>query len=477
MRRTLPILLALASWGLAQASGAPAVKNTAHGAVAPATNSSTTQNGQEALSLNDNASDGVAAVVNDSIISDYDLRQRVALFLATSGIHASEAELKNIRRQVLAQLETERLQILEAQKKNITVSSSEVDKAIDNITRENHLTLDQVKQLLAKANVDMATFRSQIAAQIAWTKTVQDEYGDRVSVSPDAVDAELKRLTAGANKPHFRVSEIFEAVDSPEQDPQVFKNMQGLLEQIRAGAPFDAVARQFSQNPTAAAGGDIGIVQEGQLVPELNAALEKMHAGEVTGPVKASGGYYLLALRARLEPAGTKVPSPAEQPQVEPGVLSLARILLPIGPKPAKPLLQNATQAAVVIREHIPGCERLPELVSKIKGAMYFNLGKMQLATLSPDIRNALAKTQPGETTMPFQSAAGIELIVRCDKPAPKIEVFQPPTRDQVEQQLYEEQMTVYARRYLRDLRRVANIETAEDRGFKNAKSSSAAIR
>src|SRR4051812_14086262 len=287
------------------------------------------QNGTEALTVNDNASDGVAAVVNDSIISDYDLRQRVALFVATSGIRAAAENLKNIQRQVLAQLETERLQVLEAQRKKITVSTAEVDKAIDNILRDNHLTLDQIKKVLGSANVDMGTFRSQIAAQLAWTKTVQDEYGDRVTVSPDAVDAQFRRISAGANKPHYRVAEIFEAVDSPEQDPQIFKNMQGLLEQIRAGAPFDAVARQFSQNPTAAAGGDLGIVQDGQLVPELNAALQKMHSGEVTGPLKASGGYYLLLLRSRMEPAGTKVPTPAEQPQTDANVLSLARILLP----------------------------------------------------------------------------------------------------------------------------------------------------
>lgn len=422
--------------------------------------------------------DSVAAVVNDDVISDYDVRQRVLLFLATSGVRPTSENLKKIRSQILSQLETERLEVLEAHKKKITVSTSEVDKAIDNILKDNHLTLEQIKKLFAANGVDMSTFRSQLAAQIAWSKTVQDEYGDRVNVTSQDVDAEMKRMAAGSNKPHFRVAEIFEAVDSPEQDPQVFKNMQGLLEQIRAGAPFEAVARQFSQNPTAASGGDLGIVEQGQLVPELDAALQKMHTGDVAGPIKASGGYYLLLLRGRLEPAGTKVPDPAEQQaNADPNVLPLARVLLPIGPKPPKGLLENATKAAVALRDHIEGCEKLQELVARLKGAMYFNLGKMQLTALSPAIRDALAKTQPGETTQPFQSAAGVELIVRCDKPPPKIEVLHMPTRDEVEQQLYQEQMATYARRYLRDLRRVANIESAEDRALKRAKLSSAANR
>lgn len=420
---------------------------------------------------NDNANDGVAAVVNDSIISDYDLNQRVGLFVATSGVRPNPEALKTVRQQVLQQLETERLELLEAQKKNISVSTSEVDKAINNILQENHLTLEQIQKLLSGAGVDMATFRSQIAAQIAWTKTVQDQYGDRVTVSEQDVNAEMKRLESGAGKTHFRVYEIFEAVDSPEQDPKILKNMQGLLEQIRRGAPFEAVARQFSQNPTAASGGDLGIVQQGQLVPELDGALQKMHAGEVSEPIKASGGYYLLLLRSRLEPAGTKVPEVPPQ-AADPSSLQLARVLLPIGPKPPPALMENATKAALVLREHIPGCEGLQELVARMRGAMYFNLGKMQLAMLSPEIRQALAKTGPGETTQPFHSAAGIELIVRCDKPPPRIEVYQMPTRDSIEQQLYEEQMTVYARRYLRDLRRVGNIESPEERAMPRGKSS-----
>lgn len=475
-RKILLAFLAISMLPEAVAQGAPTPAATK-----PSQPSAATPSGPdkpEALILNDNASNGVAAVVNDSIISDYDLRQRVALFLATTGVRANAENLKGLTRQILTQLETERIQVLEAQNKKITVSSAEVDRAINNILQDNHLTMEQVTKLLGNAKVDMSTFRSQIAAQLAWTKTVQREYADNVTITPEAVDAQLKRMSAGADKPHFRVAEIFQAVDSPEQDPQVLKTMQGLLDQIRAGAPFDAIARQFSQNPTAASGGDLGIVQEGQLVPELNAALQKMHSGEVNGPIKASGGYYLLFLRSRIEPVGTKVPDPAEQQaNVDPNVLPLSRILLPIGPKPAKALLENAYKAAAVLREHISGCDTLQQMVSRMKGAMYFNLGKMQLSSLSPEIRNAIAKAPPGQSTVPFQSAAGVELIVRCDKAAPKIEVFNLPTKDQVEEQLYQEQMAVYARRYLRDLRRVANVETAEERGMRNAKSSSAAIR
>ena len=403
--------------------------------------------------------DGVAAIVNDSIISDYDLRQRMALFIATSGVRPSQDELNEIREQVLKQLETERMQQLEAQKANISVSGEEVDKSIDDICKSNHITADQLKSVLAQGGVDIATLRSQISIQIAWSKLVQNQFGDRVHVAPEDVDAELTRIKQGANKPRYLISEIFQAVDTPEQDAKVQKDMTDLENQIQLGAPFAAVARQFSQNPTAAQGGDLGWIQEGQVPPELETKLKAMNVGDVSDPIHSGGGYYILQLRDKQEPVGTKLVDAPQPGATAPGTLPLVRILLPIGPKPSKDLSDRALQAAGVIRAHIRGCDRAQDVVKKMPGAIYMNLGTMKLADLSADMQSAISKTQPGDTTVPFESAAGVELIVRCDKVVPKETVIVIPTRDQVEQQLYEQQMTVFARRYLRDLRRDADVE------------------
>lgn len=407
--------------------------------------------------------DAVAAIVNNSIISDYDLRQRVALFIATSNIHPTDEVRKQIRDQVLKQLETERLELLEAQKNNVTVSSADVDKAIADILKDNHLTSEQLKGLLSGSGVQMATFRSQIAAQIAWSKLVQDQLGDRVHVSAEDVQAELLRIKEGADKPRFLVSEVFQPVDTPEQETKVQKDMTDLANQISLGAPFSAVARQFSQNPTAAQGGTLGWVQEGQLPPELDAALQKMHIGEVSQPIRSVGGYYLLMLQERQEPVGTKIDLAAAQgPSPYPaGELPLNRVLLPLPPNAKKDLVERAGQAAVALRSHFRGCDHLADVVKGLPGAQFYNLGTMKLTELSAEMQSALAKTGAGEATPPFLSAAGIEIVVRCDKPPPRApSVRTIPTKDEVEQQLYEDQISTLARQYLRDLRRDADIET-----------------
>jgi peptidyl-prolyl cis-trans isomerase SurA len=402
--------------------------------------------------------DGIAAMVNDVPITQYDVRQRTALFVATSGVQPTPDNLKKMRSQILDSLETEQLQIQEAKRKNISVSMPEVDKQIDKIIEDNHMSIDQLKAMLAKQGVDFSTLRAQIAAQLVWQKAVEDEFQDRINVSQQDIDAELARQAEGADKPHFLVSEIFLAVETPDQDAKVLKNITDLQGQLQLGAPFQIVARQFSQSPSAASGGDIGWVHEGQLPEELNQALEKMTPGSVSAPIRSVGGYYILALRERQEAMGTKIPTaPTPAPSDK---IPLARLLLPLGPKPTQQIAVNAMKMGAAIERQVNSCAVLPQVSQKIRGSVYMNLGPMKPTELSAEMQQALAKTEPGQPAPPFISEAGVELIFRCDKPVIKETAYQIPTRQQVEEQLFDQQVTAFARRYLRDLRRQADVET-----------------
>ena len=428
-------------------------------ATVPAENSPT-KGADKAAETLVNHTDGVASIVNDAVISDYDLRQRMALFAATSGVPPTPELMTKIRTQVLEQLQTEQIQLQEARKRNISVSAAEVDKAVENITKANNISLDNLKEVFGKNGVQMSTLRSQIAVQLAWQKTVQGMYGDRIDVQPDQIDAELARLTEGKDKPRFLLAEIFLPIDNPEAEDKVKKQMEDLRVQLLSGASFPAVARQFSQSPTAAAGGDMGWVIEGQWSPEIGAAIANMRPGSVSEVIRGKGGFYLIAYRERMEPAGTKTADAPKKTHPE-GVLPLARLLLPLPPNPPAKYKDEAVKAAMTIRTHIGGCGApLQALVKQVRGAVYMNLGPMRLSDLSSEIQDAVAKTGPGETTLPFLSSAGVELIVRCDQAAPKVQVYTPPTREQVEAQLVDEQLSIMARRYLRDLRRGADVET-----------------
>ncbi|MEO8301440.1 MAG: peptidylprolyl isomerase, partial [Rhizomicrobium sp.] len=438
------------------AAATPAVQEATNngGAVIDATSNS-----------NPNDSNSIVATVNDESISDFELRQRVALYLALQGIsqQLTPEQRTRIRTQILEVLESEKLQLQEAVKKKITVSPVEVDKRINAMIQDYRFTIEQLRQNLTNAGASEDALRSQITASIAWQKAVQDEYSDRVNITPEMISTEMARYAEGANKPHYRVLEIFLPVDNPEQDAKVKKDAEEVEKQLHQGAPFPVVARQFSQHPSAATGGDMGWINEGQLAPELNAALAKMEVGAVSDPIRSTGGYYVIGLRERQEPLGTKIEQVPTGPTGPAGTLHLARLLFPADPSTPKAQLEEIFKVAGQIQQHYTGCGQLDELHKKMSGTVYMDLGDAKLADLSPQIQEAMKSARPGEAAAPFMSEAGIELIARCDKRIEVKTAYVMPTQQQVEDQLFQNQIAALARRYLRDLKRDANIQVRDD--------------
>ena len=106
-----------------------------------------------------------------------------------------------------------------------------------------------------------------------------------------------------------------------------------------------------------------------------------------------------------------------------------------------------------------PIAKCFPRSCQQVKGAVYFDLGMTKLADFSQQIRDVLSKTEPGSAAAPFMSAAGVELDRTLRQGVVKKQRFVLPTREQVEEQLFSEQISAMARRYTRDLKRNADIE------------------
>src|SRR6185437_7747346 len=113
-------------------------------------------------------------------------------------------------------------------------------------------------------------------------------------ITDEEIDDTLKRLKEHANEPQSHVAEIFLAVDNPAQEDEMRKLAEKLTEQMKQGARFSAVARQFSQSATAAVGGDIGWVRPDPLPSELDKAVSQLKPAELSAPIRIAGGDSLL---------------------------------------------------------------------------------------------------------------------------------------------------------------------------------------
>jgi peptidyl-prolyl cis-trans isomerase SurA len=160
---------------------------------------------------------------------------------------------------------------------------------------------------------------------------------------------------------------------------------------------------------------------------------------------------------------GTKIVQAPTGPAGPTGTLPLARLLFPVSPQSPKAELEQIMTVATQIGERYTDCDQLDQMHQKMKGTVFMRLGDTNLSDLSPQIQKALAATKPGEAAAPFTSDAGIELIARCDKKVPVMTAYVMPTRQQVEDQLFQSQISTLARRYLRDLKREANIQVHDN--------------
>ncbi len=179
-----------------------------------------------------------AAVVNDLVISTFDLDQRTRLVLSSAGGAQGPEAQARIREQVLRTLIDELLQLQEAEKAEISVGEKDVDEALARIAQQNNTTPQAILNSLAGAGVYAATLKNQIKAELAWSRLIEERLAPRVNLTDEEIDEEMRRIEAGATKPRFLVSEIFFAVDSPDDEARVRQNIERLFQQLQTGTPF-----------------------------------------------------------------------------------------------------------------------------------------------------------------------------------------------------------------------------------------------
>ena len=127
-------------------------------------------------------------------------------------------------------------------------------------------------------------------------------------------------MKANQGKPENLVSEIYIPVSATAPEANARELADKLVQQARSGTAFPALAQQFSQSGTAGLGGDLGWVVQGDLEPELDAALARMEPTAFSDPLRTAAGYHILALRDRRV---------AGAPDPKMSVVTLSQIYLP----------------------------------------------------------------------------------------------------------------------------------------------------
>ncbi len=252
--------------------------------------------------------DRIVAVVNKDIITLSEVQEAGKAEFDELKVRYSGDRLKRevelLERKYLDVLITRRLQLNRAKEMELTFTENEVEKALDDVKDRNGLTDADLKALLTREGFTLEDYRKRIGDEILLRRVVNIEVSSRVSVTPEEVrsyyDSHIKDYMPPER---LRASHIlFLAPVNAPPDVERAKRAAAadVLQRIRSGASFEEMAKRYSQDPSGAKGGDLGIIRRGEVLPNFERVLFSLKEGEVSEIARTRAGFHLIKLVKRL---------------------------------------------------------------------------------------------------------------------------------------------------------------------------------
>ena len=130
---------------------------------------------------------------------------------------------------------------------------------------------------------------------------------------------------------------------------------------------------------------------------------------------------------------------------------------MPLGAEASETELAAARATLESLRPRVTGCDNIETAAAGIQGVMAGDLGEAEIQDLAPAFREAAETLQPGQLSAPIRTPAGLHLVAVCGKRQSGAQI---PSAEQIENRLMNQQLAMVSKRYLRDLRNSATIET-----------------
>ena len=387
--------------------------------------------------------DGILATVNDSVITGYDLRQRMLLLIAMTQVQPTPENIPAIQREALSALVDERLQKQElATYEGLEVTDEEVAEEIAAMAQEVGTTPETYLTFLQQGGIRPETLREQLRTQIGWQQLVGGRFQSRARVSRSALEAAIRQMSEAASKKQYLVGEIYLEAARVGGQQAALNGANQLVQQMIQGAPFQNVAQQFSSAPSATRGGDAGWVVAGTVNPILQAAMDQLEIGQLSRPIPVEGGVYILYMRDKRDGAATNL-------------VQLKQVMIEVPETATEAEVVAAAQRLEALRPQLT-CDTMLQRATSEQGLLGADLGESDVANLAPQFQQVARSAAIGSVSSPVRTPLGLHLLAVCGR---RVGGAEAPDERTVENQLFRQNLATLGRRYMRDLRADALIE------------------
>ena len=380
---------------------------------------------------------GIVATINDEAISGTDLEARLNFAILTTGLPKTDEVKKSLIPQTLNALIDETLKAQELKKNNVNIDQDEIDLQIEALAQRAKVDKEAFLAKLAEEKIPLYTLENQIRTELGWNRFIQKKLRSKVDVSYNEVQKEIKKIKSHAGEREIRLAEIFIEVQRTENEPEAQKTIQELEKQLKNGAPFPLVAKQFSASASAAKNGEIGWVIPDEIEEDiLRETISRLALGHLSPIVRGKNGFYLFYI------IDTRTIKGVEKHEI---LLNIKRIA------------SNELETLKTDVSDIKGCISMDAAYKSFPHRKTGDIDRVPLETLSAPLQNILKPLDIADLSPIIQEGQAYTRYMICRRTYPSRD--QSLSVEEITNRIGAEQLDLLQRQYLNKLREQAFVD------------------
>ncbi len=355
--------------------------------------------------------DAIAVIVNDEVITQRELNERVATIVARMQQQKlALPDAGELRKQVLERMIVERAQLQLAKEMGVRVDDNMLDRAIARIAEQQKMTVQQLRNQMEKDGTTFASFREEIREEIVMQRLREYEVDNKINIAEAEVDNFIAAEKAAASEQfELNISQIMVRIPenaSPDVIGQRQKRAEEVLRQLRTGADFAKMAATYSDASDALQGGAVGWRPGSALPPIFAEALNKLKPGQNSAIIKSAAGFHILKLVDKRSMADAAAQETVQQTHAR-------HILLKVTPTMSA---ADAKRKLLELKERLDNkaakFEELARLFSNDSSASKGgDMGWLYPGDTVPEFEQAMNGLKLGQVSDPVETSFGYHLI------------------------------------------------------------------
>ena len=245
--------------------------------------------------------DRVAVQINDGIVLESEITNMIDTVKANAkAANQSLPSDSALRTQVIERLILTRLQLQMADRIGLHIGDLQLDQAIENIAREQKMTVAQMQQKIESEGLSFGQYREQLREEITLGEIQRIQVQRRIQVSPQEITGLVKLIQEqGMKDVEYQIGHIL--IDVPnnptsEQLEASSKRANAVLERLKSGEDFRRTAIASSSGPKALEGGIWDYMNINEMPTLFAEVINGAKKGDIIGPIKSGAGFHIIKI-------------------------------------------------------------------------------------------------------------------------------------------------------------------------------------